>query len=110
MHPCNPSPTYYLLLTTHNLLLGGHVLLVASSAAAAPGVPGVAAYAASKAYVRRRAGYPPLSPNSIPLHTAAAATNSLLRLLLAMLYTSPSYLPPGVLYTCAASHTNILTC
>ena len=59
MHPCNPSPTYYLLFTTHNLLLGGHVLLVASSAAAAPGVPGVAAYAASKAYVRRRAGYPP---------------------------------------------------
>ena len=77
-------PTAYYLLGGHVLLLdylprtycyllllGGHVLLVASSAAAAPGVPGVAAYAASKAYVRRRAGYPPsLVPTayrSIPL-------------------------------------------
>ena len=30
----------------------GRILLIASSAAAAPGIPGVAAYAASKAYVR----------------------------------------------------------
>jgi len=31
---------------------GGHVLLIASSAGAAPGVPGVAVYAATKAYLR----------------------------------------------------------
>ena len=83
-----PARPPHLMLTTHDPLLGlllrsatggrgGHVLLIASSAAAAPGVPGVAAYAASKAYLRRHRA-------ALPVHVASVAYT----------YRTPTLQPP----------------
>ena len=83
-----PARPPHLMLTTHDPLLGlllrsatggrgGPVLLIASSAAAAPGVPGVAAYAASKAYLRRHRA-------ALPVHVASVAYT----------YRTPTLQPP----------------